>query len=101
MRLKYGFTYLLVTSHAGLPAFARLLKAARLPALFGPSLKSIPDSALFTSLIALPTLGKMDFEAVSAYRNDRAFMRLLGLKRLITVYSRISPAPCVARCDPS
>ena len=30
MRLEYGFTDLLLTSHAGLPAFSYLLKAARL-----------------------------------------------------------------------
>mgnify|MGYP002641210668 CR=1 FL=1 len=82
MRLEYGFTDLLLTSHAGLPAFSQLLKAARLPALFGPSLKTIPDNAIFTTQIALLVLGKTDFEAVSAYRNDRAFARMLGLKRL-------------------
>ncbi len=82
MRLEYGFTDLLLTSHAGLPAFAHLLKAARLPALFGSSLKTIPDSAIFSTQIALLALGKTDFEAVSAYRDDRAFKRLLGLKRL-------------------
>ena len=42
MRLEYGFTDLLLTSHDGLPAFSYLLKAARLPALFGPSVKTIP-----------------------------------------------------------
>lgn len=82
MRLEYGFTDLLLTSHAGLPAFAHLLKAARLSGLFGPSLKTIPDCALFTTQIALLALGKTDFEAVSAYRDDRGFIRLLGLKRL-------------------
>lgn len=82
MELQYGFTDLLLTSHAGLPAFSHLLKAARLAALFGPSLKTIPDSAIYTTQIALLALGKTDFEAVSAYREDRAFARLLGLKRL-------------------
>lgn len=42
-----GFTDLLLTSHAGLPAFSHLLKSARLPAVFGLSLKAIPDSAIF------------------------------------------------------
>lgn len=82
MELEYGFTDLLLTSHAGLPAFSHLLKAARLPALFGPSLKTIPDSAIYTTQVALLALGKTDFEAVNAYRDDRAFVRLLGLKRL-------------------
>ena len=82
MELEYGFTDLLLTSHAGLPAFSHLLKAARLPALFGPSRKTIPDSAIYTTHIALLALGKTDFEAVNAYRDDRAFVRLLGLKRL-------------------
>jgi hypothetical protein len=82
MDLGYGFTDLLLTSHAGLPAFSHLLKSARLPAAFGPSLKAIPDSAIFTTQIALLAIGKTDFEAVSAYRNDPAFTRLLGLKRL-------------------
>ena len=82
MELGYGFTDLLLTSHAGLPAFSHLLKSARLRAAFGPSVKAIPDSAIFTTQIALLALGKTDFEAVSAYRNDPAFTQLLGLKRL-------------------
>jgi len=82
MDLQYGFTGLLLTSHAGLPAFSHLLKAARLAALFGPSLKTIPDSAIYTTQIVLLALGKTDFEAVSAFREDRAFLRMLGLKRL-------------------
>jgi hypothetical protein len=71
-----------LTSHAGLAALAQLLSAARLPALFGPSLKAIPDAAVFTTQIALLALGKTDFEAVGAYRDDPAFRRLLGLKRV-------------------
>jgi hypothetical protein len=82
MELGYGFTDLLLTSHAGLPAFSHLLKSARLRAAFGPSVKTIPDSAIFTTQIALLALGKTDFEAVSAYRDDPAFTQLLGLKRL-------------------
>jgi len=82
MDLQFGYTNLQLTSHAGLPALAHILKAARLPALFGPSLKTIPDSTIYTTQIALLALGKTDFEAVSAYRSDRAFARLLGLKRL-------------------
>lgn len=82
MEIEYGFTNLLLTSHAGLPAFAQVLKAARLRAAFGPSLKTIPDADIFTTATALLALGKCDFEAVSAYRNDPAFTQLLGLKRL-------------------
>lgn len=82
MRIEYGFTDLVLTSHAGLPAFAHFLKSARLPALFGPSLKTIPAAAIVTTEIALLALGKCDFEAVSAYRDDAGFRRLLGLKRL-------------------
>lgn len=82
MRIEYGFTDLVLTSHAGLAALAQLLSAARLPALFGPSLKTIPDAAIFTTQIALLALGKTDFEAVSAYRGDPAFRRLLRLKRV-------------------
>ncbi len=96
MRLEYGFTDLLLTSHAGLPAFSYLLQAARLPALFDPSLKTIPDTAIYTTRIALLALGKCDFEAVSAYRDDVAFRRLLRLKRLPTaeiLRQRIDAAP--------
>jgi len=82
MRIEYGLTDLVLTSHAGLAALAQLLKAARLPALFGPSLKTLPDAAIFTTQIALLALGKTDCEAVSAYRDDRAFRRLLRLKRV-------------------
>jgi hypothetical protein len=82
MRIEYEFTDLVLTSHAGLVALAQLLKAARLPALFGPSLKTIPDASIFTTQIALLALGKTDFEAVSAYRDDPAFRRLLRLKRV-------------------
>jgi len=82
MRIEYGFTDLALTSHAGLAPLAQLLKAARLPALFGPSLKTIPDAAIFTTQIALLALGKTDFEAVSAYRDDPSFGRLLHLKRV-------------------
>ena len=82
MELRFGYTNLQLTSHAGLPALAHILKAARLPALFGASLKTIPDLAIFTTQIALLALGKTDFEAVSAYREDRSFRRMLGLKRL-------------------
>ena len=96
MRLKYGFTELLLTSHAGLPAFSYLLKAARLPALFGPSVKTIPDHSIYTTQIALLALGKSDFEAVSAYRDDVAFRRMLRLKRLPSaeiMRQRIDAAP--------
>ncbi|MCH9046519.1 MAG: IS1380 family transposase [SAR324 cluster bacterium] len=96
MRLEYGFSDLLLTSHAGLPAFSHLLKAARLPALFGPSLKTIPDTAIYTTQIALLALGKTDFEAVSAYRDDVVFRRLLRLKRLPSaeiLRQRIDAAP--------
>ena len=82
MRIEYGFTDLLLTSHAGLPAFAQVLQAARLRAACGPSLKTIPDADIFTTATALLALGKCDFEAVSAYRDDSSFARLLGLKRL-------------------
>jgi hypothetical protein len=82
MRIEYGFTDLLLTSHAGLPAFTEVLKGARLRAAFGPSLKTIPDTDIFTTATALLALGKCDFEAVSAYREDPSFTRLLGLKRL-------------------
>ena len=82
MELGYGFTDLLLTSHAGLPAFTQLLKSARLRAAFGPSVKSIPQADICTTQIALLALGKSDFEAVSAYRDDPAFTQLLGLKRL-------------------
>jgi hypothetical protein len=82
MRIEYEFTDLVLTSHAGLVALAQLLKAARLPALFGPSLKTIPDASIFTTQIAMLALGKTDFEAVSAYRGDPAFRRLLRLKRV-------------------
>ena len=98
MRLEYGFTDLFLTSHAGLPAFTYLLKAARLPALFGPSLKTIPDTAIYTPRIALPALGKSDFEAVSAYRNDVAFGRMLRLNRLPSteiMRQRIDAAPAL------
>ena len=96
MRLEYGFTELLLTSHAGLPAFSYLLKAARLPALFGPSVKTIPDHSIYTTQIALLALGKSDFEAVSAYRDDVAFRRMLRLKRLPSaeiMRQRIDAAP--------
>jgi len=96
MRLEYGFTDLLLTSHAGLPAFSHLLHAARLPALFGLSLKTIPDTAIYTTQIALLALGKSDFEAVSAYRDDVAFRRLLRVKRLPSaeiLRQRIDAAP--------
>ena len=66
----------------GLPAFSHLLKSARLPWLFGPCVKTIPDAAMFTTQIALLALGKTGFEAVSACREDRAFGRLLGVKRV-------------------
>ncbi len=96
MRLEYGFTELLLTSHAGLPAFADLLKAARLPSLFGPSAKTIPETAIYTTQIALLALGKSDFESVSAYRDDAAFKRMLRLKRLPSaeiLRQRIDAAP--------
>ena len=82
MRIEYGFTGLVLTSHAGLAALAGLLKAARLGSLSGPSLKTIPGAAIFTTQIALLALGKTDFEAVSAYRADPAFRKLLRLKRV-------------------
>jgi len=66
MELQFGYTNLQLTSHAGLPALAHILKAARLPTLFGPSLKAIPDSAIYTTQIALLALGKTDFGAARA-----------------------------------
>ncbi|MFQ5616879.1 MAG: IS1380 family transposase [Anaerolineales bacterium] len=96
MRLDYGFTDLVLTSHAGLAALSGLLRSARLPALFGPSAKTIPDAAIFTTQIALLALGKTDFEAVTAYRDDPAFGRLLRLKRVPSaeiLRQRIDQAP--------
>jgi hypothetical protein len=81
MRIEYGFTDLVLTSHAGLPAFAQLLKAARLPAGFGPWLKTITDADVLTTATALLALGKCNFES-SAYHDDPSFTRLLGLKHL-------------------
>ena len=82
MEFGYGFTDLWLTPHAGLPAFAQVLKPARLPGLFGPSLKTIPGSAIFTAQVAMLAVGKPGFEDVSAYRNDPAFVPLRGLKGL-------------------
>jgi hypothetical protein len=82
MRIEYGFTDLVLTSPAGLPAFRQVLKAAQLRAAFGPSLKTLPEADIFTTATALLALGKCDCEAVSAYRDDPGFPRLLGLKRL-------------------
>jgi hypothetical protein len=72
MRIEDGFTDLVLTSHAGLPAFAQLLKAAWLRAAFGPWLKTIPDADIVTTATALLALGKCDFEVVSAYCDDDA-----------------------------
>lgn len=80
MQIEYGWTDLSLTSHAGLPAVADLLGAARLGQLFGPSAKQIPDAAIFTTQIALLALGQTDFEAVTPYRDDPTFGPLLGLK---------------------
>jgi hypothetical protein len=71
MRIEDGFTDLVLTSHGGLPAFAQVLKAARLRAAFGPSLKTIPGADVLTTATALLALGKRDFES-SAYRDDDA-----------------------------
>jgi hypothetical protein len=71
MRIEDGFTDLVLTSHAGLTAFAQVLKAARLRAVFGPSLKTIPDADVLTTATALLALGKCEFES-SAYRNADA-----------------------------
>jgi hypothetical protein len=81
MRIEDGFTDLVLTSHAGLPAFAQVLKAARLWAVFGSLLNTIPDADIFTTATTLLALGKCDFES-SAYRDDPSFTRRLGLKRL-------------------
>jgi hypothetical protein len=91
MRIEYGLTDLVLTSHAGLAALAQLLKAARLPALFGPSLKTLPDAAIFTTQIALLALDRTDCEAASAYRRDPAFRRLLRL--LGELMKRHGPPP--------
>lgn len=82
MRIEYGLTDLELTSHAGLPAVSDLLRSAGLGQLFGPSAKTIPDQALFTTQIALLALGQTDFEAVTPYRDDPAFGPLLGLERV-------------------
>jgi hypothetical protein len=85
-----------LTSLAALAALAQFLKAARLPALFGPSLKTIPDAALFTTQIALLALGKTDLEAVSANRRDPAFRQLLRLRHVSSaeiLRQRLDAAP--------
>jgi hypothetical protein len=79
MRIENEFTDLVLTSHAGLAALAQLLKAARLPALFGPNLKSVPEAANFAANIALSVLGKTDFKAVSAYRDNQVSRQSLLL----------------------
>ena len=48
----------------------------------GLGAKTIPDSTIYTTQIAFSALGKTDIEAVTAYRDDPTFHRLLRLKRV-------------------
>ncbi|MCH9046677.1 MAG: IS1380 family transposase [SAR324 cluster bacterium] len=82
MRIEYGLTDRFLTSHAGLVCLYGLLRSARLQSLFGPTLKTIPDAVIFTVQTVLLALGKTDFEAVTAFRDDVAFGHLLRLKRV-------------------
>lgn len=82
MRIEYGLTSRFLTSHAGLVCLYGLLQSARLQSLFGPTLKTIPDAVIFTVQTVLLALGKTDFEAVTAFRDDVAFGHLLRLKRV-------------------
>ena len=64
MRIEYGFKGLLLTSHAGLPSLAQVLKAARLRTALGPSLRTVPHADVFIAATALLSLGKCHFESV-------------------------------------
>ena len=75
-----------LTSHSGLALIGALMGRARLAARVDEiTLAERPEPAVshgdvLTSMIGLLALGKPDFEAVEAFRDDPFFVQALGLK---------------------
>ncbi len=74
-----------ITSYAGLILVGLCLEAARLDLLdkqFPVPKGQIPTSDIVKSYIGLLALGKSDFEAIEAFRNDRFFRQALQIGRV-------------------
>jgi hypothetical protein len=74
-----------LTSYAGLALVGQCCQVAQLEAVIDPKLpvsQGIRTSEVVKSLVGLLALGKSDFEAIEAFREDRFFKEALGLSKV-------------------
>jgi hypothetical protein len=74
-----------ITSHAGLILVGQCLEAAKLELLdkmFPAPKGQMPTSDIVKSYVGLLALGKSDFEAIEAFRNDRFFREALRIGKV-------------------
>jgi hypothetical protein len=72
-----------LSSHAGLALVGKYLKRINAPALIDPAFpvrSGVANSDLLKSYIGLLCLGKNDFDAIENFRDNKFFMRALGLR---------------------
>ena len=72
-----------LSSHAGLALVGKYLKRINAPALIDPAFpvrSGVANSDLLKSYIGLLCLGKNDFDAIENCRDNKFFMRALGLR---------------------
>ena len=72
-----------LSSHAGLALVGQYLKRINVPALIDPAYpvrSGVANSDLLKSYLGLLCLGKNDFDAIGSFRDNKFFMRALGLR---------------------
>lgn len=74
-----------LTSYAGLALIGQCCQAAQLEVVIDPKLpvsQGMKTSDIVKSVVGLLSLGKSDFEAIEAFRDDRFFKEALGLSKI-------------------
>lgn len=76
---------LLLTSYSGLALIGQCCQAAQVEAVIDPKIpvsQGMRTSDIVKSMVGLLSLGKSDFEAIEAFREDRFFKEALGLSKV-------------------
>ncbi len=74
-----------LTSYAGLALIGQCCQAAQVDAVIDPKIpvsQGMRTSDVVKSVVGLLSLGKSDFEAIEAFRQDRFFKQALGLSKV-------------------
>jgi hypothetical protein len=74
-----------LTSYSGLALIGQCCQAAQVEAVIDPKIpvsQGMRTSDIVKSVVGLLSLGKSDFEAIEAFRQDRFFKEALGLSKV-------------------